>query len=97
MSWKGMSRRMPAIVSCCWKRCLQLGLNNIAPPDGAFYIYANVAPPHQRLDLLLPVLTPRHRRRHRPGVDFDPVEGHHYMRFSFAVSTAEVEDAHCLE
>jgi aspartate/methionine/tyrosine aminotransferase len=28
-----------------------------------------------------------------PGVDFDPVEGRHYMRFSFAVSTSEVQDA----
>ena len=28
-----------------------------------------------------------------PGVDFDPVEGHHFIRFSFAVSTPEIEDA----
>ena len=28
-----------------------------------------------------------------PGIDFDPVHGHRFMRFSFAVSTALVEDA----
>ena len=28
-----------------------------------------------------------------PGVDFDPVEGRRFIRFSFAVSTAEVEAA----
>ncbi|MDB5737884.1 MAG: aminotransferase class I/II-fold pyridoxal phosphate-dependent enzyme, partial [Sphingomonas bacterium] len=28
-----------------------------------------------------------------PGVDFDPVEGHHFIRFSFAVSTDRIEDA----
>jgi aspartate/methionine/tyrosine aminotransferase len=28
-----------------------------------------------------------------PGVDFDPVDGHHFIRFSFAVSTDRVEDA----
>jgi aspartate/methionine/tyrosine aminotransferase len=28
-----------------------------------------------------------------PGIDFDPVEGHRFMRFSFAVSTAEIEEA----
>ena len=28
-----------------------------------------------------------------PGVDFDPVDGARFMRFSFAVSTAEVEEA----
>jgi hypothetical protein len=30
---------------------------------------------------------------HRAGVDFDPVHGHRFMRFSFAVSTALVEEA----
>ena len=28
-----------------------------------------------------------------PGIDFDPVEGRRFIRFSFAVSTPEVEDA----
>jgi aspartate/methionine/tyrosine aminotransferase len=28
-----------------------------------------------------------------PGVDFDPVDGHHFIRFSFAVSTPEIEEA----
>ena len=28
-----------------------------------------------------------------PGIDFDPVNGHRFIRFSFAVSTPEVEEA----
>ena len=28
-----------------------------------------------------------------PGIDFDPVNGKTHMRFSFAVSTGEVEEA----
>jgi len=28
-----------------------------------------------------------------PGIDFDPVEGQRFLRFSFAVSTPEVEEA----
>ena len=28
-----------------------------------------------------------------PGADFDPVEGHRFLRFSFAVSTPLVEQA----
>ena len=28
-----------------------------------------------------------------PGIDFDPVDGHRYMRFSFAVSTDRIEEA----
>ena len=70
-----------------------LGLTTIAPPDGAFYIYASIA--HltddslefcKRLLLETGVAT-------APGVDFDPVEGRHFIRFSFAVSTPEIEEA----
>jgi aspartate/methionine/tyrosine aminotransferase len=28
-----------------------------------------------------------------PGIDFDPVDGHRFMRFSFAVSTDRIEEA----
>jgi aspartate/methionine/tyrosine aminotransferase len=70
-----------------------LGLDRIAPPDGAFYIYADVSRYTQDsmafcLDLLedTGIAT-------APGVDFDPVDGHHFMRFSFALSTPEIEEA----
>ena len=71
----------------------KLGLRSIAPPDGAFYIYADVR--HltndsvafcERMLRAIGVAT-------APGIDFDPVEGHHFIRMSFAVSTAEVEEA----
>jgi len=70
-----------------------LGIDAIAPPDGAFYIYANIA--HLSEDSLAFC---KHLLRETgvataPGVDFDPVEGHHFIRMSFAVSTAEVQDA----
>ena len=70
-----------------------LGLARIAPPDGAFYIYADIS--HltndslgfcQRLLRDTGVAT-------APGIDFDPVDGHRFIRFSFAVSTDRVEDA----
>ncbi|MGV7206527.1 aminotransferase class I/II-fold pyridoxal phosphate-dependent enzyme [Oxalobacteraceae bacterium A2-2] len=70
-----------------------LGLNAIAPPDGAFYIYASIA--HltgdsldfcQRLLAETGVAT-------APGIDFDPVDGRHFIRFSFAVSTPEIAEA----
>jgi aspartate/methionine/tyrosine aminotransferase len=71
----------------------KLGLSDIAPPDGAFYIYANIA--HLTDDSLsfCQSLLRDTGVATAPGVDFDPVEGHHFMRMSFAVSTAEVEDA----
>lgn len=70
-----------------------LGLNAIAPPDGAFYIYASVA--HLTDDSL--EFCKRMLRETgvatAPGIDFDPVEGRHFIRMSFAVSTPEIEKA----
>ncbi|HEY0681836.1 MAG TPA: aminotransferase class I/II-fold pyridoxal phosphate-dependent enzyme [Steroidobacter sp.] len=71
----------------------RLGLTHIAPPDGAFYIYANVGHlTNNSLDLCLSLLRDTGVAT-ATGIDFDPVEGHRYMRLSFAVSTAEVKDA----
>jgi aspartate/methionine/tyrosine aminotransferase len=71
----------------------RLGLNDIAPPDGAFYIYANVGHlTDDSLEFCLSMLRECGVAT-APGIDFDPVEGRHYIRMSFAVSTAEVEVA----
>ena len=70
-----------------------LGLDRIAPPDGAFYVYADVS---RFTDDSLAFCTELLRDTAvatAPGVDFDPVDGHRFMRFSFAVSTPEVEEA----
>lgn len=70
-----------------------LGLGRIAPPDGAFYIYADVG--HLTDDSLAfcGQLLEDTGVATAPGIDFDPVRGRGFMRFSFAVSTAEVEEA----
>ncbi|PZU09179.1 aminotransferase class I/II-fold pyridoxal phosphate-dependent enzyme [Sphingomonas sp.] len=70
-----------------------MGLRRIAPPDGAFYIYADVG--HLTRDSLsfCEALLRDTGVATAPGVDFDPVDGHGFMRFSFAVSTDRVEDA----
>ncbi|WP_168073161.1 aminotransferase class I/II-fold pyridoxal phosphate-dependent enzyme [Caulobacter sp. SSI4214] len=70
-----------------------LGLRRIAPPDGAFYIWADIG--HLTDDSLGFCTGLLHDTGvcTAPGVDFDPVEGHRFIRFSFAVSTAEVEEA----
>lgn len=70
-----------------------LGLADIAPPDGAFYIYADV---RRFTDNSLKFCEDILRNTgvaSAPGIDFDPVEGRHFIRFSFAVATAQVEDA----
>ncbi|AQS88844.1 aminotransferase [Neoasaia chiangmaiensis NBRC 101099] len=71
----------------------EFGLTRIAPPDGAFYIYADIG--HLTDDSL--TFCERLLRdtgvATAPGIDFDPVDGHRFMRFSFAVSTDRVEEA----
>ncbi|WP_156945716.1 pyridoxal phosphate-dependent aminotransferase [Hyphomonas johnsonii] len=70
-----------------------LGLERIAPPDGAFYIYADISRfTDDSLEFCMQLLKDTGVAT-APGVDFDPVNGHTHMRFSFAVSTPEVEDA----
>ena len=71
----------------------RLGLDRIAPPDGAFYIYADVG--HLTDDSLsfCKELLRDTGVATAPGIDFDPVEGRRHIRLSFAVSTAETEDA----
>jgi len=68
-------------------------LKEIAPPDGAFYIYADVG--HLTNDSLsfCQKLLRETGVATAPGIDFDPVDGHRHIRFSFAVSTDRVEDA----
>ncbi len=70
-----------------------MGLRSIAPPDGAFYIYADIG--HLTDDSIgfCEALLRETGVATAPGVDFDPVNGHRFIRFSFAVSTALVEDA----
>ncbi len=68
------------------------GITRIAPPDGAFYIYADVA------DLTDDSLTfAREILDHAgvavtPGLDFDPGRGRHTLRFSYARSTADIAE-----
>ena len=71
----------------------RLGLEKIAPPDGAFYIYADISKfTDDSLGFCLKLLEETGVAT-APGVDFDPVDGGRFMRFSFALSTPEIEDA----
>jgi aspartate/methionine/tyrosine aminotransferase len=71
----------------------KMGLGRIAPPDGAFYIYADISDYTDDSLEFCKTLLEATGVATAPGVDFDPVEGRHFMRFSFAVSTPLVEEA----
>ncbi|WP_158884283.1 aminotransferase class I/II-fold pyridoxal phosphate-dependent enzyme [Amycolatopsis anabasis] len=69
-----------------------LGLDRVAPVDGAFYAYVDVSAHTadslswcQRLLADTGVAI-------TPGIDFDPVDGGKFVRFSFAGATAEVTE-----
>ncbi len=71
----------------------RFGLRRIAPPDGAFYIYADIG--HLTDDSLAfcKALLRDTGVATAPGLDFDPVDGRRFIRFSFAVSSALIEEA----
>ncbi len=69
------------------------GLDNFLPVDGAFYLYANIARfSDDSLDFAKRMLNEAGVAA-TPGLDFDPVDGKHYMRFCYAGSAEEMHEA----
>ena len=68
----------------------EFGFNNIAPPDGAFYLYIDISEfssdsydfVKKMLDVGGVAIT--------PGIDFDPINGKSKIRLSYARSTPEI-------
>ncbi|WP_345415280.1 pyridoxal phosphate-dependent aminotransferase [Pseudonocardia xishanensis] len=71
----------------------RLGIDRLAPADGAFYVYADVGHLTDDSMRLVYELLGETGVAVAPGVDFDPVEGHRYVRFSFAGATAPIVEA----
>ncbi|WP_370197744.1 pyridoxal phosphate-dependent aminotransferase [Roseibium sp.] len=62
----------------------KIGLDKLLPVDGAFYIYADISRfSSDSLDFARRMLHEAGVAA-TPGVDFDPVHGHEFLRFSFA-------------
>ena len=68
------------------------GLTTLAPADGAFYVYANVAHVTENALEFASRILEEASVAVTPGLDFDPVEGHHWLRFSYARSTADITE-----
>jgi aspartate/methionine/tyrosine aminotransferase len=70
-----------------------LGIDRIAPVDGAFYVYADVA--HLTTDSMsfCQRLLAETGLAIVPGADFDPVRGHHFVRMSFAGPPGDIAEA----
>lgn len=66
------------------------GFTKIAPPDGAFYIYADVSEITQDSRALAAEILAKVGVAVTPGLDFDPARGHTTLRFSYAGSRADM-------
>lgn len=66
------------------------GFTRIAPPDGAFYIYADVSDLTDDSLALSRELLQEAGVAVTPGLDFDPVRGARTLRFSYARATPDI-------
>ena len=68
------------------------GFDRIAPPDGAFYIYADVSDLTNDSRALAAEILREAGVAVTPGLDFDPVRGARTLRFSYARATADIAE-----
>jgi len=68
------------------------GFDRIAPPDGAFYIYADVRHLTDDSRAFAAEILERAGVAVTPGLDFDPARGAGTLRFSYARATADIEE-----
>jgi len=69
------------------------GLDRFLPVDGAFYLYADISKfSNDSLDFAKRMLNEAHVAA-TPGIDFDPVNGHNFLRFCYAGSAADMREA----
>ena len=69
------------------------GFTRLAPSDGAFYLYADVAELTNDSAEFCRRMLAETGIACTPGMDFDPYQGSRTLRFSFAGSTAEMVEA----
>ena len=68
------------------------GFDRIAPPDGAFYVYADVSHLTQDSRQFCAEIVEKAGVAVTPGLDFDAKRGHGTLRFSYARSTADIRE-----
>lgn len=66
------------------------GFTQIAPPDGAFYVYADVSELTQDSRAFAAEILREAGVAVTPGLDFDPGRGHSSLRFSYARATPDI-------
>ena len=75
------------------KRLPEIGFTIASPMDGAFYAYADVSRFTNDSMAFARRMLAEINVAATPGFDFDPLEGHRTMRFSYAGSTGDMVEA----
>ena len=86
---KGYGRNRDLLVA----GLADLGIDKVAPPDGAFYVYADVS--HLGLDAadLCRRMLAETGVAIAPGWDFDPATGGRFVRFSYCCAEPAIHAA----
>jgi aspartate/methionine/tyrosine aminotransferase len=74
------------------KELPEVGFERIAPPDGAFYIYADVSAFTDDSRAFAADILEKAGVAVTPGLDFDKGRGHGTIRFSYARSTEDIAE-----
>ncbi|MCC8965903.1 aminotransferase class I/II-fold pyridoxal phosphate-dependent enzyme [Bradyrhizobium sp. Pear76] len=69
------------------------GLTKFLPADGAFYLYADVSDFTSDSFAFASEMLEKAHVAATPGVDFDPIHGRAFIRFSYARSAADMQEA----
>jgi len=68
------------------------GFAHFAPPDGGFYVYADVSALTDDSRAFAAEILDKAGVAVTPGLDFDPLRGHRTLRFSYARSTDDIRE-----
>ena len=71
----------------------QAGFGKLAPADGAFYLYADIANLTGDSEAFVRRMLKEIGVAATPGIDFDEAEGRHFVRFSYAGTFENMRDA----
>jgi aspartate/methionine/tyrosine aminotransferase len=69
------------------------GFVTLAPADGAFFLYADIAHLTDASEGFARSMLKDAGVAATPGIDFDEIHGHHFMRFSYAGTSGDMREA----
>jgi aspartate/methionine/tyrosine aminotransferase len=86
-------RRYAANRELLLRELPKAGFDRLAPADGAFYLYADVRRISNDSERFCREMLQATGVAATPGLDFDPADGHAYVRFSFSGATEDMAEA----